>query len=223
MSARTLSLTDDLYDYILSVSLRESSVLRELRAYNAEDDATRRMQTAPEQAQFLALLVKMTGARRCLEIGVLTGYSSIAVAQAMPADGRITACDISEEWTRTARAFWKQAGVDEKIDLLLGPAAESLHMLIERGESGSFDFAFIDADKTNYDVYYEACLKLLRPGGVIAIDNVLWGGSVIDPKDDSEDTRAIRELNTKILTDERVDISLVPIGDGVTLARKKDL
>jgi caffeoyl-CoA O-methyltransferase len=178
------------------------------------------MQIAPEQGQFMALLVRLTGARRILEIGVFTGYSSLAMALALGRDARFTCCDISEEYTAVARKYWAKAGVADRIELKLGPAAETLKGLL-KGSEGEIDFAFIDADKTNYETYYDLALQLLRPGGLIAIDNVLWGGDVANPKKMDEDTEAIRRINKKVHADERVDVSLVPIGDGLTLARKR--
>jgi len=222
MSARTLKLDDSLYQYILDVSLREHPILAELRDANS---ASRHghMQVAPEQAQFMAMLVKLTSALRTLEIGVFTGYSTLSVALALPPVGRIIACDISKTFTDQARIYWQRARVAHKIDLRLGPALETLDDLLAKGENGTFDFAFIDADKVSYDNYYERCLHLLRPGGLIAIDNVLWGGSVASPSsgDDSESTVALRALNEKLHNDERIDLSLLPIGDGLTLARKR--
>lgn len=220
MASRTHTLPEDLYRYVLDVSLRETEIQRRLREETAHDPRAN-MQIAPEQGQFLALLVQLLGARRTLEIGVYTGYSALSVAAVLPSDGELVACDISEEWTAVARRYWREAGVDDRIRLRIAPALETLDMLIESGESGMFDFAFIDADKVNYDPYYERCLALLRRGGVIAIDNVLWGGSVADPQARDEDTEAIRALNRKLLGDERISLSLVPIGDGVTLAYKR--
>jgi caffeoyl-CoA O-methyltransferase len=178
------------------------------------------MQISPEQAQFMQLLVKMIGARRAIEVGVFTGYSALSVALALPADGLLLACDISDDYTRVGRPFWREAGVAARIELVLGPARDTLQQRIERGEQGSFDFAFIDADKTSYDVYFEQCLALLRDGGLIAIDNVLWSGAVARVATDA-DTRALQALNDKLRTDRRVDIAMLPIGDGLTLARKK--
>jgi predicted O-methyltransferase YrrM len=220
MSNRTLNLSDPLYAYMLSVSLREPQVLRRLREETARDEMAR-MQVAPEQGQFMALLVELTGARQALEIGVFTGYSALCIAQVLPEEGRLVACDISETWTRTARRYWREAGVEHKIDLRVAPAADTLEGLVKQGNEGCFDFAFIDADKENYDLYYERCLQLLRPGGLIAIDNVLWGGAVIDTSDQDADTVAIRALNKKLHSDNRVAISLVPIADGLTLVRKR--
>lgn len=220
MGKRTLNLTDPLYDYLLSVSLRESSVLQELRAETAQHPMAR-MQISPEQGQFMALLLRLMGARRTLEIGVFTGYSTLCAAMALPDDGRIIACDVNPEWTAMGRRHWQNAGVEHKIDLRIAPAAHTLSQLIAQGLHGQFDFAFIDADKGNYDTYYEACLKLLRPGGLVAIDNVLWGGAVADPSARDEDTQAIRALNNKLHQDSRIDLSLVPIADGLTLARRR--
>lgn len=180
-----------------------------------------RMQISPEQGQFLGLLIEIIGARRALEVGVFTGYSSISVARALPEGGKLVACDVNEEWTAIARRYWRELGVEDRIELVLRPAVETLNELLGRGEAGSFDFAFIDADKSSYDTYYERCLELVRPGGLIAIDNALWSGDVADESVDDADTRAIRALNAKIGADERVSVSLVPIGDGVLLAKKR--
>lgn len=220
MSTRTLGLEAPLYDYLLSVSLREAPVLARLRTETASHPKVN-MQIAPEQGQFMALLVRLIGARHCIEIGVFTGYSSLAVALALPDGGRIVACDVSDEYTAVARRYWAEAAVQDKVDLRLAPAAETLRGLIAAGESGRYDFAFIDADKGGYAEYYERLLVLLRPGGLIAVDNTLWGGSVADAADQDPDTRAIRAFNEKLHADERVDLSLVPIGDGLTLARKR--
>ncbi|MNS70934.1 putative O-methyltransferase [compost metagenome] len=220
MSNRTIQMTDRLYDYMLSVTSREHPQLAELRAETARMPRAG-MQIAPEQGQFMAMLVTLLGARRTLEVGVFTGYSSLAVALALPHDGRVVALDISEEWTRVGRRYWQAAGVADKVDLRVGPAAESLQALVAEGCAGTFDFAFIDADKERYDTYYELALQLVRPGGLIAIDNVLWGGSVADPADQDADTRALRALNEKLHGDTRIDLAMVPIGDGLTLARKR--
>ena len=220
MASRRTEITDKVYDYLVANSVREPPVLARLR----EETATMPMaimQITPEQGQFMALLVELIGARRTLEIGTFTGYSALSVALALPADGRVVACDISEEFTAVARRYWAEAGVADKIDLRLGPAVETLDALIAEGLSGAFDFMFIDADKQGYDAYYERGLALLRPGGLIAIDNVLWNGAVADPDRQDEETRAIRALNRKVQADERVGISLVPIGDGLMLARKR--
>ncbi|HEU4485433.1 MAG TPA: class I SAM-dependent methyltransferase [Povalibacter sp.] len=218
--SRQVALTDHLQQYILANSVREPTVLAQLRAETAQL-AQASMQIGAEQGQFMALLAKLIGARRCLEIGVFTGYSSLVVALALPNDGKIVACDVSEEWTAIARRYWTLAGVDHKIDLRLRRATRTLDELIERGESGSYDYAFIDADKTNYDAYYERVLTLLRPGGLVLLDNVLWSGRVADPAVTDADTVALRELNAKVHRDERVDVSLVGIGDGLLLARKR--
>jgi predicted O-methyltransferase YrrM len=220
MANRTIDLTDRLYDYLLKVSLREPPLLAELRAETAKlPDAV--MQISPEQGQFMALLVELIGARRAIEVGTFTGYSALCVASALPARGKLIACDISEEYTSVGRPYWKRAGVAGKIDLRLGPALDTLRSLLADGAAGSFDFAFIDADKKEYDGYYEAILELLRPGGLVAIDNVLWGGAVADSRKRDADTVAIRALNKKLHDDERVSLSLLPIGDGLTLARKR--
>ena len=220
MTNRSISLTDSLYEYLLSVSLREPDLLRRLREETAALPNAR-MQIAPEQGQFMALLVQLTGARRCLEVGVFTGYSSLAVALALPDDGRIVACDVSEEWTTVARRYWSAAGVAHKIDLRLAPALETLEGLLAAGEAGSYDFAFLDADKENYLRYYELALELVRPGGLIVADNTLWSGRVADPANDEASTIALREFNERLRTDDRIDLSLVPVGDGLTLARKR--
>ncbi|TNE75866.1 MAG: methyltransferase domain-containing protein [Gammaproteobacteria bacterium] len=220
MSNQTINLSDDLYQYLLDVSLRETELLRALREETAQLPNAN-MQIAPEQGQFMALLVQLSGARKVIEVGVYTGYSSLAVAMALPPDGYLLACDVSEEYTSVARRYWEQAGIGHKIDLHLAPAVDTLDKFIQDELDKDFDFAFIDADKENYDAYYERCLSLLRPGGLITVDNVLWNGSVINPEKQDADTRAIRAFNEKLLTDERVDISLVPIGDGLTLARKR--
>jgi predicted O-methyltransferase YrrM len=219
MYNKTFSLPDDLHDYILSVSLREDPLLRQLREETARDEMAR-MQVAPEQGQLLALLARLTGARRALEIGVFTGYSSLCVARALPEDGRLVACDVNETWTAMARRYWEQAGVDSRIDLHLAPALDTLERLLRAGEAGSYDFAFIDADKANYQAYFEKAYALLRPGGLIAVDNTLWSGSVIDPSRQDTDTRAIRAFNEALRADTRVQISLLPIADGLTLALK---
>lgn len=220
MTNRTFILSDELYDYVVAVSLRESELLRRLRA-ETQHDPMSQMQIGPEQGQFMALLVQTLGARKTLEIGVFTGYSALCVAMALPSDGRIVACDVSEKWTSVARRYWAEAGVEGKIDLRIGPALTTLDALVDEGQAGTFDFAFIDADKVNHSAYFEAALELIRPGGVIAIDNTLWNGKVVDPEDQSEETVAIRALNWALKGDQRVDISLVPIGDGLTLVRKR--
>ncbi len=219
MAARPTYLTDRLYDYLLANSLREPEVLRRLREETAALPAAG-MQVAPEQGQFMALLVALTGARRTLEIGTFTGYSALSVALALPADGRVITCDVSETYTTIARRYWAEAGVADKIDLRLAPAVQTLDGLLAEGAAGGFDFVFIDADKENYDAYYERGLALLRPGGLIAVDNVLWSGAVADDARQDAETRAIRALNAKLLRDPRVAISLVPICDGLMLSRK---
>jgi caffeoyl-CoA O-methyltransferase len=220
MSNRTISMTDSLYDYLLKVSLREPALLKRLREETAKHPR-HGMQISPEQGQFMQMLVRLSGAKRCIEVGVFTGYSSLAVALALPDEGRIVACDVSEEYTAIARRYWQEAGVEKKIDLRLAPAVETLDKLLNHGEAGRYDFAFIDADKSNYSNYYERILKLLRPGGCIAVDNVLWSGSVTDKKDKSEDTVAIRKFNEALHADQRIELSMVSIGDGLTLARKR--
>ena len=220
MSNRSTPLTDTLHQYLLDVSLREPDVLKRLREETAQLPE-HNMQIAPEQGQFMQLLVKMLNAREVIEIGTFTGYSALAMALALPADGRLLACDYNKEWIAMARPYWEEAGVADRIETRVAPAADTLAKLIEQGRNGTFDFAFIDADKTSYDIYYERCLKLVRPGGVVAVDNTLWHGRVADDRDPSEDTLALRAFNRKLHGDERVDLSLVPIGDGVTLARKR--
>ncbi|QJB44102.1 class I SAM-dependent methyltransferase [Dolichospermum flos-aquae] len=219
MSKQTLGLEQSLYDYLLSVSLREADILTQLRQETAQMPMSQ-MQISPEQGQFMALLVKLIGAKKTLEVGVFTGYSSLVVALALPADGKIVACDVSEEYTSVARRYWQDAGVADKIDLHIAPALETLDKLLTAGETGTFDFAFIDADKSNYDNYYEQCLELIRPGGLIAIDNVLWSGKVADTEIQDNQTNKIRALNRKLHQDSRITLSLVPIADGLTLAMK---
>ena len=213
-------LTPDLSEYIRRVTLREPDLLRRLREETASLPKAN-MQISPEQGQFMALLIHLLNARKTLEVGVFTGYSSLSVALALPDDGRIIACDVSEEWTAIARRYWREAGVERKIDLRLRPALQTLDDLIALGQGGSFDFAFIDADKENYANYYERALVLIRPGGLIAVDNVLWSGRVIDESVDDADTRAIRAFNEKLKTDERVWLTMLPVRDGLTLAVKK--
>ena len=219
MSKQTLGLEQNLYDYLLSVSLREPTILTQLRQETAQMPRSI-MQISPEQGQFMALLIKLIGAKKTLEVGVFTGYSSLVVALALPADGKIVACDVSEEYTSVARRYWQDAGVADKIDLHIAPALETLDKLLTAGEAGTFDFAFIDADKSNYDNYYEQCLELIRPGGLIAIDNVLWSGKVADTEIQDNQTNKIRALNRKLHQDSRITLSLVPIADGLTLAMK---
>lgn len=221
MSSHTIELTDTVYDYLLKQGTHESAVARDLRAHTLAATRAHRMQVSPEQGAFMRWLVRLLGARRTLEVGTFTGYSALVVAEALPDDGRLIACDVSAEWTAIGRPFWERAGVAHKIDLRLKPAVDTLDELIDADEAGSFDFAFIDADKANYDAYYERCLTLLSRGGVIGIDNVLWGGRVADERVRDEDTRAIRALNLKVNADERVDATMLPIGDGLTLAVKR--
>ena len=221
MSSRTLQVTEPIHEYLLSVSLREPAILSKLREETAKLEAAG-MQISPEQGQFMRLLVKMLGAKRTLEIGVFTGYSALSVGLVLPDDGQIVACDVNEEWTAMARRYWQAAGISHKIDLYLAPATETLAALVgNEANHGAFDFAFIDADKANYATYYEQAFKLVRRGGVIAIDNVLWGGSLVDHSQQDEDTNALRALNQQLHKDDRIDLSMVPIGDGLTLARKR--
>lgn len=219
MSRRTIALDDTVYQYLLDHSLREHPEQTALR------EATRRhpranMQISPEQGQFMQLLVKLIGARRTIEVGTFTGYSALTVALALPADGRVLACDISEEYTALGKPYWQRARVAGRIELVIAPALQTLDARIATGESGAYDFAFIDADKTGYDAYYERCLQLVRTGGLIAIDNTLWSGDVAHPAQD-DDTRALQALNDKLHRDERIDIAMLPVGDGLTLARKR--
>jgi predicted O-methyltransferase YrrM len=215
-----LTITDDLWEYMRRVTLRESDVLRKLREETARLPNSN-LQISAEQGQFMALLMHLIGARRTIEIGVYTGYSALVVAQALPDDGHVIACDISEEWTAIARRYWREAGVERKIDLRIGRALNTLDDLIASGQGNRFDFVFIDADKTNYANYYERALVLLRPGGLIAVDNVLWYGRVIDASVDDPDTRAIRAFNQQMKGDDRVWLSMLPVRDGLTLAAKK--
>ncbi|MCK6512144.1 class I SAM-dependent methyltransferase [Myxococcota bacterium] len=220
MSNRTLALDDRLFSYFLQHSLRETALQRSLREETALLPMAR-MQIAPEQGQLMGFLVELTGARKIVEVGTFTGYSALSMALALPEDGQLWACDVSEEWTDIARRYWADAGVAHKMTLRLAPAVETLQGLLDAGQAGTFDMAFIDADKSNYDAYYELCLRLLRRGGLLLVDNVLWGGSVADPNDQEVDTLAIRALNAKIHDDDRVSMSLLPIADGLTLVRKR--
>ena len=220
MSSRTIDLSEELYQYLLAVSVREGEVQRRLREETAAMPMAM-MQISPEQGQLMAMFVRLTGARSAIEVGVFTGYSALSVALALPDDGHLIACDVSEEWTSVGQRYWREANVDSKIDLRLGPALETLDGLIAEGRGGQFDLAFIDADKSNYAVYFERCLTLLRQGGLILVDNVLWSGAVIDDSNQSDDTNAIRAFNAARTDDQRVDISMLPIGDGLTLARKR--
>lgn len=221
MSRTTLNLTESVYDYLLSVSLREAEVLRELREETASHPQAN-MQISPEQGQFMQMLARLIGAENILEIGVFTGYSSIAVALVLPENGRILACDISEEYTAIARRYWEKAGVADKVDLRLAPALETLdHLLKTEHAAETFDMAFIDADKESYLQYYERTLKLLRPGGLLLVDNVLWSGLPADPEHHDANTDALRTFNTFLYQDERIDLSMLPLADGLTLARKR--
>jgi predicted O-methyltransferase YrrM len=220
MARETLQLSDAVYQYLQDHSLRESNVLRQLR----EETATlkeARMQLSPEQGQLLMFLVELTGAHKAIEVGTFTGYSALCVAIALPNDGHLVACDVSETWTAIGQRYWEEAGVSDKIDLCIGPAVETLDKLLHSGEAGSFDFALIDADKENYEVYYERILTLLRVGGLLLVDNVLWSGKVADPDNTEESTLAIRAFNRKAHQDHRVSLSMLPIGDGMTLIRKR--
>lgn len=221
MSRRTLNLDDSLYNYVLANSLREHPELTALRSATSTWPRSN-MQISPEQGQFMALLIKLSGAKRAIEIGVFTGYSALAVALALPDDGYLLACDISSDDTALGIPHWQAAGVADKIDFVVAPAAATLGLRIEQGESNSYDFAFIDADKTAYDSYYELCLQLLKPGGLIAIDNVLWSGQVAQEQIMDADTEALKALNRKIHQDPRVDMVLLPISDGLTLVRKRN-
>ena len=220
MSNRTTAVDPSLHEYLLSVSLREHPVLRELREETARLPE-HNMQIAPEQGQFMQMLLRLMGARRCIEVGTFTGYSTLAMALSLPDDGRILACDVSEEWTDIGRRYWEEAGVADRIELRIAPASDTLADERRTGDGAIWDFAFIDADKGGYPDYFDQCLALLRPGGLIAVDNTLWDGKVADDRVDDADTRAIRDFNQALYADERVEISLVPIGDGLTLARKR--
>ncbi|BAY44181.1 O-methyltransferase family protein [Scytonema sp. HK-05] len=220
MAYKTSGLEKSIYEYLQSVSLREPEILAQLRQETAQHPRSR-MQITPEQGQFMSLLVQLMGAKKTLDIGVFTGYSSLVVALALPPEGKVVACDLSEEYTAIARRYWQQAGVADKIELHIAPALDTLDKLIAQGEAGTFDFAFIDADKNNYDNYYERSLQLLRPGGLIAIDNVLQSGRVADPQEQDKITNSIRAFNQKLHQDPRITMSLVPIADGLTLALKR--
>lgn len=220
MSRQTISLTPELHDYLLSHSLREAPLLAELRRVTAELPEAH-MQIAPEQGQFMALLVELIAAKRILEVGTFTGYSALCMALALPGDGRLLALDVSEEWTAIARRFWQRAGVEARIELRLGEAEQTMRHLLAQGEESRFDLIFVDADKENYPVYFETGLELLRPGGLLMFDNTLWGGSVAEADNHDRDTEAIRHFNRLLHRDERISLSLVPIGDGLTLARKR--
>ena len=219
MSSDTIELNQSLRDYLINVSVKEPSVLKDLREETLKLDEFQ-MQISPEQGSFLSFLVKLINAKNTLDIGVFTGYSSLVVALQLPQNGYVTACDTNEEWTEIAQKYWKIAKVEDNIDLHIAPAVETLEKLISNGNEGLYDFSFIDADKINYQHYFEQSLVLVRKGGVIAIDNVLWGGRVLDNSDTEPATRAIREFNSKLYKDDRVAISMIPIGDGLTLAQK---
>ena len=219
MSSRTIRMNDAIDAYLRRVSLRETDVQRRLREETAALEYAG-MQISPEQGQLMRMLTGLIGARRAIEVGVFTGYSALSVALALPEDGELIACDVNEEWTDIARRYWSEAGVASKFRLHLAPALETLDALIREGRSGEFDIAFIDADKTGYDVYYERCLDLLRPGGLVLVDNVLWSGKVADESDRSEDTVALRAFNAKLRDDSRIELCMLPVGDGLTLARK---
>ena len=219
MSSRTIRMNDAIDAYVRRASLRETDVQRRLREETAALEYAG-MQISPEQGQLMRMLTGLIGARRAIEVGVFTGYSALSVALALPENGELIACDVNEEWTDIARRYWSEAGVASKIRLHLAPALETLDALIREGRSGEFDTAFIDADKTGYDVYYERCLDLLRPGGLVLVDNVLWSGKVADESDRSEDTVALRAFNAKLRDDSRIELCMLPVGDGLTLARK---
>ncbi|MDX1647622.1 MAG: class I SAM-dependent methyltransferase [Longimicrobiales bacterium] len=220
MSRRTTPLTGDLYDYFLEVSLRESEVLRRLREETGELEKAN-MQISPEQGQFMTMLLDLMGARSALELGTFTGYSTLCIALGLPDDGEVIACDIDEEWPSFGRRYWVEAGVSDRIEFRPGRANDTLDALLEEGKAGRFDFAFIDADKRHLTDYYEKCLRLVRTGGVVAVDNTLWHGDVADPEVTDEDTKAVRGFNAMVVDDARVDLSLVPIGDGLTLLKKR--
>jgi len=217
---RHIELTDRLYEYLQIHSLRETPLQERLRQETAELPMAA-MQVSPEQGQFMAFLARLMGAKRYLEVGTFTGYSALAMALALPEDGQVVACDVSVDFTEIARRYWDEAGVADKIELHIAPALETLDGLLKKGQAESFDFAFVDADKENQDAYYELCLRLVRPGGLVAVDNVLWGGAVADPDQSDAHTAAIRALNEKLKDDERVDLSLLPVGDGLSLTRKR--
>ena len=219
MSSGILSYTSSLRQYVWQYGLREHPALKELRT-ETEKLPSSMMQICPEQGALMGNLIRLIAAKKTIEVGTYTGYSAMAVALALPDDGEVVACDVSEEWTSVAKKAWEKAGIANKIDLQLAPASNTLDALLAEGKEGSFDFAFIDADKTNYQIYYEQCFKLIRQGGVIVIDNVLWGGAVTDSNRNDADTEAIRDLNQFIATDERVTISMITVGDGLTVAVK---
>ena len=221
MSSQTLQLTERTQNYLFQHGIHESEIARQLRNDTHDSSLPYIMQVCPEQGAFMALLVRLIGAKKAIEIGTFTGYSALVVAEALPEDGKLTTCDISKEWTEFAIPYWDRAQVASKIDLRIAPAKQTLNQLIEDGEAATFDFAFVDADKANYPTYYEKLLTLIRPGGVIGIDNVLWGGSVADLDNQEISTRAIRQLNDIIHNDQRVWSTMLPVGDGFTLAIKR--
>jgi len=218
MSDKFIAMTSELHDYVERRSVRRDSVMERLVAETAALGDLAQMQIAPDQGAFLTLLVRSVGARAAVEVGTFTGYSAISIARGLPDDGRLLCCDVSEEWTTIARRYFRETGMDRKIELRIAPALETLRALPAVPQ---FDFAFVDADKTSYAAYYEELLARLRPGGLLAIDNVLWSGKVVDPKDQSESTSAIRALNDHVAADDRVDAVILPIADGLTLARKR--
>jgi len=220
MANQSIGLNTDLYDYLLSTGVREPDILQQLRAATDKEEMSV-MRSAPEQGQFMAMLLRLMGAKRVLEIGAYTGYATLWMALALPDDGSIISCDISKQWASVGQRFWAAARVEHKIDLRLQPALDTLQALLAEDAQESFDFAFIDADKVNYQVYFEACLQLIRPGGLIVIDNVLWGGSIIDMENREESTEAIRIFNQRLHEDQRVDIVMLPVADGITLAQKR--
>ena len=220
MSIKSIGLSEDLYGYMVGVGLREPDVLRELRRETADHPLVN-MQISPDQGAFMAMLVRLMGARRCIEVGVFTGYSSTAVALALPPDGRLIACDINADYARIAEEAWRRAAVADRIELRLAPAVETLDALLAEGAEGSFDFAFIDADKESYEAYYQRCLRLLRPGGMVVVDIVLWSGRVADLSQTDPDTVALREFNAERAKDQRVDLVMLPVADGLSLLRKR--
>ncbi len=219
MSLRPTPIHDALYEYLLSVSLREPPPMQRLRE-KTQSLPEANMQIAPDQAQFMQLLIHLLGATQTIEVGVFTGYSTLAVALALPQTGHVVACEIEEKWPRVGLPYWQEAGVTDKIDLRIAPARDTLTSLIDQGHTNRYDFAFIDADKENYITYYELCLQLIRPGGLIAIDNTLWDGKVVDPHNQESETEAIRNFNAHLHKDDRVELSLLTLADGLTLARK---
>jgi len=220
MANQSIGLSADVYDYLLSHGLREPDILQQLRAATEKEELSV-MRSAPEQGQFMAMLLRLMGAKRILEIGTYTGYATLWMALALPDDGKVVSCDISKQWTSVGQRFWATAGVKHKIDLRLQPALTTLQTLLDDGAQESFDFAFIDADKINYQAYFEACLQLIRPGGLVVIDNVLWGGSVLEVSNREDSTKAIRTFNQNLHEDQRVDIVMLPVADGITLAQKR--